>query len=239
MKALFLGFSLLMAANGALAGEPDARGAVPHITVRGDAKSEERPNVAYLTFGVVNEAPSAEQAAADNAAPSEAVIAAAKAMGVDPKDIQSQSFSVSPVYVEEHEPAPRQQTRQKIAGYRANHLFRLRLRDVDKAGLVVAKLLAKGANEAQELSFGVTDEAARMDALRVQAVVEARRRAEVYAKAASMKLGRLLVLNPQPRAAGYADMPMPRFAAKAVIPVEPGMIPLSTEVEATFELVPP
>jgi uncharacterized protein len=238
MKALFLGFSLLMAATGALAGEADSRFATPHITVRGEARSEERPNIAYLTFGVVNEAPTAEQAAADNAAPSATAIDAAKAMGVDPKDIQSQSFSVSPVYVEESSVSTRQPIKQKIAGFRANHLFRLRLRDVDKAGFVLAKLLAKGANEAQDLSFGLTDEAARIDALRVQAVVEARRRAEIYAKAASMKLGRLLVLSPEPQATGYAAAPMTRMAAKAVIPVEPGVIPLSSEVEATYELVP-
>ncbi len=117
MKALFLGFSLLVASNGVLAGEAESRFPTPHITLRGEAKSEERPNIAYLTFGVVNEAPTAEQAAADNAAPSAAAIDAAKAMGVDPKDIQSQSFSVSPVYVEEHEAGPRQPTRQKVAGY--------------------------------------------------------------------------------------------------------------------------
>jgi uncharacterized protein len=238
MKALLFGFGVLVAANSAFAGETDARYSVPHITVRAEAKSEERPNVAYITFGVVNDAPTAEQAAADNATPSTAVIDAVKAMGVDPKDVQSQSFSVSPIYVEERDAGARQPTRQKVAGYRANHLFRLRLRDVDKAGFVVAKLLSKGANEAQGLSFGVTDEAAKMDALRVQAVAEARRRAEVYAGAASMKLGRLLALEPQPAPVAYADMPMRSFEAKAVIPVEPGAIPLSTTVEATWELAP-
>jgi uncharacterized protein len=238
MKALLLGFGLLTAANSAFAGETDIKYAVPHITLRAEAKSEERPNVAYLTFGVVNDAPTAEQAAADNVAPSGAAIDAVKAMGVDPKDIQSQSFSVSPVYLEDRDPATRQPVKQKITGYRANHLFRLRLHDVDKAGFVVAKILARGANEAQNLSFGITDEAARMDALRIQAVAEARRRAEVYAKAASMKLGRLLALDPQPGPAGYADMPMRRFEAKAAIPIEPGVIQLTTEVEATFELVP-
>jgi uncharacterized protein YggE len=238
MKALLLGFGVLMAANSAFASEADIRYAVPHITLRAEAKSEERPNVAYLTFGVVNEAPTAEQAAADNAASSAAVTDAVKAMGVEPKDLQSQSFSISPVYLEERDPATRQPTKQKIAGYRANHLFRLRLHDVDKAGFVVAKILASGANEAQALSFGVTDEATKMDALRVQAVGEARRRAEVYAKAASMKLGRLLALDPLPGSSGYAGMPMRSFEAKAVIPVEPGVIELSTEVEATFELAP-
>ena len=235
MKALLFGFGVLMAANCAAAGEIDFKCATPHITLRAEAKSEERPNVAYFTFGVVNDAPTAEQSAADNAAPSAAVVDAVKAMGVEPKDLQSQSFSVSPVYLEERDPAAHQPIKQKIAGYRANHLFRLRLRDV---GLVAAKILAKGANEAQALSFGVTDEAAKMDALRVQAVAEARRRAEVYAKAASMKLGRLLALDPQPGPPGYADMPMRSFEAKAVIPVEPGVIPLSTTVEATWELAP-
>jgi hypothetical protein len=238
MKALLLGFGVLMAANSAFAGEIDIKYAVPHITLRAEAKSEERPNVAYLTFGVVNDAPTAEQAAADNVAPSEAVIDAVKAMGVDPRDIQSQSFSISPVYVEESALSTRQPVKQKIAGFRAHHLFRLRLRDVDKAGFVVAKILASGANEAQALSFGVTDEAAKMDALRVQAVGEARRRAEVYAKAASMKLGRLLALDPQPGPTGWADLPMRRFDAKAVVPIVPGVIELSTEVEATFELLP-
>jgi len=238
MRALLLGLGLLAAANSAFAGEADIKYAVPHITLRAEAKSEERPNIAYLTFGVVTDAPTAEQAAADNAAPAGSVIDAVKAMGVEPKDIQSQSFSVSPVYLDERDPATRQPVKQKISGFRANHLFRLRLRDVDKAGFVVAKILAKGANEAQALSFGVTDEPARMDALRVQAVAEARRRAEVYAKAASMKLGRLLALDPQPGPAGYANMPIQRFEAKAAIPVEPGVVPLATEVEATFELVP-
>ncbi|HTO78801.1 MAG TPA: SIMPL domain-containing protein [Methylocystis sp.] len=227
-----------MAANNALAGETDSRCGVPHITVRGEAKSEEPPNVAYLSFGVVNDAPTAEQAAADNAAPSAATIEAVKAMGVDSKDIQSLSFSVSPVYLEERDPATRQPIKQKITGYRANHLFRLRLHDVDKVGFVVAKLLAKGANEAQNFSFGVTDQDNKMDALRFRAVAEARRRAEVYAKAASMKLGRLLALDPQPGETGYADLPMRRFEAKAVIPVEPGVIQLTTEVEATWELIP-
>ncbi len=240
MKALLLGFGVLaFAATGAFAGGTDVRYAVPHITVRAEAKSEERPNVAYLTFGVVNDAPTAEQAAADNVTPSTAAIEAAKAMGVDPKDIQSQSFSVSPIYVEDRDPGTRQPTKQKIAGYRANHLFRLRLHDVDRAGLVVAKLIAKGANEAQGISFGITDEAAKMDSLRVQAVAEARRRAEVYAGAASMKLGRLLALEPEPGPVPYAPMAAARsFEAKASIPVEPGMIPLSTAVEATWELAP-
>ena len=238
MKALLFGFGVLMAANSAAAGEIDFKCATPHITLRAEAKSEERPNVAYFTFGVVNDAPTAEQSAADNAAPSAAVVDAVKAMGVEPKDLQSQSFSVSPVYLEERDPAAHQPIKQKIAGYRANHLFRVRLRDVDKAGLVAAKILARGANEAQGLSFGVMDEVARMDALRVQAVAEARRRAEVYAKAASMKLGRLLALDPQPGPPGYADMPMRHFEAKAMIPIEPGVIQLSAEVEATFELLP-
>jgi uncharacterized protein YggE len=68
------------------------------------------------------------------------------------------------------------------------------------------------------------------------------RRAKLFASGASMKLGRLLAIDPEPDCSGgEADLPTRRVEAVAhvvVIPVEPGTIRIGAQVRATWELFP-
>jgi uncharacterized protein YggE len=93
------------------------------------------------------------------------------------------------------------------------------------------------------LYFDVSDRSDREDAQRVKAVAEAMRRAKLFAHGASMKLGRLLAIDPE---ADRNDGSEAALATRrpdvsphvVVIPVEPGTVRIGARVTATWELVP-
>ncbi|HXY58815.1 MAG TPA: SIMPL domain-containing protein [Methylocystis sp.] len=235
--------AILLAAMGLCRAEESAPKCLPpHISIQGEAMLEARPDIAILSLGVVNEAATADAATAENAAPTTAVVQELKALGVDPKDIKTANLSVAPIVVEDRDPTTRALIKRAVTGYRASHMLRIQFREVDKAGLIVAKVVASGANQFQGLAFRLSDEAARTDVLRAKAVAEAKRRAELYANGVGMKLGRVLALEPEAERLmrGEADLPMARAPAAPApaIPIEPGVVALTATVIATWELLP-
>jgi uncharacterized protein len=193
-------------------------------------------------LGVVSEKPTAKEAESDNASSSTSVIAALKGLGIDPKDIQTSSLTLTPVMVEERDPKTQGVTKRTLTGYRASNYLSVRIHDVDKAGSIASRVVEMGANTYDGLSFDVSDYVDRVDEQRAKAVSEAMRRAKLFAHGASMKLGRLLALDPEPdRMGDAADLPTRKFDNSphvVVIPVEPGMVKVGAQVTATWELVP-
>jgi uncharacterized protein len=227
----------------ARAQEADSKFALPHITVSGTAFVEVKPDIATLQLGVVTEKPTAAEAASENAIASTATIATLKKIGVEPKDIRTSNLTLSPVMVEERDPKTQGVVKRNLTGYRTSNSLSVRIRDVDKAGVIASQVVEAGANTYQGLYFSVSDPTARADTMRAKAVGEAMRRAALFAHGASMKLGRLLAIDPEPdrRSVGEADLPMRRpdiGPHVVVIPVEPGTERVEATVSATWELVP-
>ena len=227
----------------AQAQDSDQKFTLSHISVTGSSSVEVRPDVAVLRLGVVSEKPTAKEAEFDNASSSNSVIAALKALGIDPKDIQTSSLTLAPMMVEERDPKTHGVTKRTLTGYRASNQLSVRIHDVDKAGSIASRVVEMGANTYDGLYFDVSDYTDRVDEQRARAVSEAMRRAKLFAHGASMKLGRLLALNPAPdqNTSGMADLPTRKFddgPRVVVIPVEPGRVQVGAQVIATWELVP-
>ena len=216
----------------------EAKFTLPHITVRGSTFVEVKPDAATLHLGVVNEKNTAAAAAAENAKGATAAIAMLKDLGIDPKDIKTTNLTISPIVIEDRDPKTSAVIKRTLTGYRATNSLQVQIRDIDKAGVVASRVVEAGANNFQGINFWVSDREAREDNLRAKAVGEAMRRAALYAGGASMKLGRLLAINPDPAPDGYADLPQRRQAGPFVMPVEPGVIRIEAKVSATWELVP-
>jgi uncharacterized protein YggE len=214
----------------------------PHITVTGASYTDAQPDIAVLVLGVVSEKPTAAEAQSDVAVSSTSVIAALKGFGVDPKDIQTSSLTLAPVMVEERDPHTDGVVKRTLTGYRASTLLDVTIRDVDQAGALASRVVEMGANTFQSLRFEVSDFAEREDQQRAKAVGVAMRRAKLFDSGASMKLGRLLAIDPEPDSSGgAADLPTRRVEAGphvVVIPVEPGTIRIGAQVRATWELFP-
>jgi uncharacterized protein len=227
----------------AQAAEDNAQFAAPHITVTGTSYAEVKPDIATLRLGVISEKPTAAEAESENAASSIAVIASLKTLGIDPKDIRTSALTLSPVMVEERDPKTNGVIKRTLTGYRAANYLDVKIRDVDKAGAIASKVVEMGANTFQGLDFEVSDYEDKADEQRAKAVTTAMRRAKLFASGASMKLGRLLAIDPEPDAdGGLADLPARRGGDPGphviVIPVEPGTQKISAQVRATWELFP-
>ena len=117
------------------------------------------------------------------------------------------------------------------------------IREIEKTGRLVRGLVDKGANEIQEITFGVSDVERRLDALRAKAMKDAARRAEVYVDAIGLKLGRALEIAPEPEAgvAAPSGLVARRVLAGAAgasdaLPVESGARTLRTRVTVTWAL---
>jgi hypothetical protein len=200
------------------------------LTASGAIKTT--PDKVDISTGVTAQAPTAKEALAKNSAAMTEVIAALKAEGLDPKDIQTTNFTVQPLYEERKDGRP-----PKIVGYQVTNSVRLTVRDVGKLGQILDRVVSLGANDVNAIEFGVAEPEALKDEARKLAMRNAIANAKLYAEAAGAKLGKVLTISEDQGiivARSMAPAPM-EMAAKAV-PIEAGTTTVEARVSVTFEL---
>jgi uncharacterized protein YggE len=214
---------------------------VPSITTNGVASTEIVPDIAIISLGVDTERPNAADAARENARATQAIVGEIKAQGIEARDIKTLSVTLSPVYDEVRD-ASGYVTKRTLRGYAARNALSVRIRAVEKAGVLAGQLMDKGANRFEGIEFDYTQKEAKYDALRGDAVRDALRKANSYVGGLGLKLGRVLEITtqaPYPAPAGMSPKMLgaPESEAAAV-PVEPGSEVLRTEVRVTWQLAP-
>ena len=191
---------------------------------------DDKPEKRRLTVSAT-EAATAKAALTQNSAAMQKIVDALKASGVDAKDIQTSSLRVEPRYTR-----PKEGESPQIDGYRVTNQVQLVARNLDRIGDILDQLVSLGANETGGLSFEATKAETLRDDARKEAVANARRRAELYAKAAGVELGEVLSIDE----GGGGDAPQPMMhmarAMKSSVPVERGTQTLSANVTITWAL---
>jgi uncharacterized protein YggE len=191
------------------------------------------PDLATITLGVQNDAPTAAQALSANAAQMARVVAALKKAGIAERDIQTSTLTVSPQYVYEQNQPPR------LNGYQASNQVTLQVRDLARLGQTVDATVSAGATNVGGISFGLQDPKTAEDAARLEAVKALQAKADLYARASGYHLVRLVNLA---EGGGYAPAPpVPMYAmAKREMadssPVSGGELKVRIDVSATYEL---
>jgi uncharacterized protein YggE len=204
------------------------------LSLAGEGSASAAPDQATVTSGVTSEGPTASEAVAANSKSMAALIDAFKKAGIQPADLQTSGFSVQPRYAQPKEgsgEAP------KIDGYEVRNQVTVRVRDLTKLGAVLDTAVASGSNQIDGVNFGLADPAPVLDKAREAAVADARRKAELIAKAAGVKLGRILAI-----AEPGSEPPRPMMAAYArekldAVPVEAGESEFTARVNVTWEIV--
>jgi uncharacterized protein YggE len=94
----------------------------------------------------------------------------------------------------------------------------IRLHDVSKLANVIDTVTAAGANDIGGISFTVSTASKLLDQAREQAMADARRKAEIYAKAAGVTLGAPLSISEEgsPGPTPYRRMAVGMAAAAPV-----------------------
>ena len=193
------------------------------------------PDLAVISAGVVSRAATASAALRDTAAKMDRVLAALRRAGVESRDVQTTSVSLSPEYRYPRDQAP------QLTGYTASNTVTVRFRDLDKTGKILDALVAEGANQINGPNLVVDKPEAALDEARARAVAIGRARAEMYARALGLRLVRIVSVN---ETGGYYAPPPPpapvmmeaRMASAPATKIEPGEQKLQVNLAMVFEL---
>lgn len=208
------------------------------IRIIGRALVEVAPDYVTVRVGVSNRAPTPTAALDQNSAVARKLIDFARQFGVEARDIQTDAVNIQPNYKTVRDPSGA--TRQEPDGYGANNTVRVKLSDLSRLGVFMRQVLDQGATNISGVQFGVTDPDKSAEEARLKAVEDAVRQANQLAKAAKVKLGKILEIVHPPRsqfqiADGQADLPIRRLRA-ATVPIEAGTVQIGAEVEMIWAL---
>jgi uncharacterized protein YggE len=204
----------------------------PSITVVGEGRAAARPDTAEVSAGVVTQAGTAAQALTQNSVAMDRVLRAVTAVGIADRDVQTATVNVVPMRrTGRQEPSP-----PDIVGYEVSNQVRIRVRDLTNLGRVLDALVQEGANVLGGISFSVAEPAPVLDQARTKAMADARRRAELYAQAAGVKVGPVLSIREAPPGIPRFGAEMPRAMAVTAVPVAPGEQEFQASVTVTYAI---
>jgi len=203
------------------------------ITISGKGTVKAAPDLVTISAGVESQASTAKEALLKNTAAMTKVVETLKSEGIDPKDIQTTNFSVSPRYEDRDDVRP-----ARIVGYAVYNTVYVTMHDTAKLGGVLDQLVTAGANSIGGISFGLDKPEQLQNEARKLAMADAIAKAKLYAEAAGAELGPVMTISEQggyvPR---YPAAPMMDAAASGkAVPIEPGTEKIDIEVQVTWEL---
>jgi uncharacterized protein YggE len=200
------------------------------ITVTGEATIAVTPDLAMIRGGVTSQGRTAQEASDANSRDMQAVIAALKQSGIEDRDIQTARLSINPLR------EATSSNRGRITSFQAVNQVTVRLRDVAKVAAVLDRMIGAGANDISGIEFSVSEPSKMLDQARKQAVIDARRKAEIYADAAGVRLGRAVAIQEEGAPAAYVAR-APMLKAAAAMPIAVGEESLRTSVTIAYELM--
>lgn len=233
----------------------DASAPPSTVSTSGTATTEVRPDQLSVTVGVETNSTTAQEAVILNANLTTQLVEAVRGLGINENQIETSSYSLSPIYeyivppqpcIEIYPPPPGCETRQEIIGYRASNTVTVTL-DVNaelNAGQVIDAAIGAGANRVDGIVFFISPDTQQQirDTLIRDAIANARQRANIAAEALAMTISGVqsATLNPidfpvysvdlREGAAAQAD------SVSAPTPILPGQQEVSTTVSVVFYL---
>lgn len=224
MRLILLGLLLTFAA-------PVIAEEAPAITVTGRGEIAVVPDMARVRVGVTHEAKTARAAMDAFNADLAQVLARLESTGIAPEDMQTSGLSLRPVQdYRASSGAPR------ITGYIASSDVTVDVRMLADLPKLLDALVSDGATNLGGLQFDVADRAPHLAAARRAAVADAASKAGVFADAAGLSLGAVLMMQESGGAAPRPMMEMRTMAADAGVPIAAGDITINAQITIRYGL---
>ncbi len=204
------------------------------VTVSGEAKSQQKNQIATFTAGVDAVNDSKDNAVKEVNSKMESLIKAAKDFGINQGDIKTQSLSF---YQNEETYYDNGVQKSRKGQWRVSNSIEITLRQIDKASDMANLLASSGANNVYGPNFQFDDTSEFENSLFEQAIGNAKTKAETIASASGRKLGKVISVT---EGAGLSNI-YPVYAMKGAeggggAPIEPGSGTVSKSVTVVFEL---
>lgn len=230
--------SLLVATVGASA----QNGAQPQppatITVSGQGQAAAKPDLARIIISVSTDGETIPQVSALNRESSDKIIAKLREIAIPADDIQTVDMQVLRNYASGKSAL----SSSAGQGFRAEHRIQIVLRDPANVGKIIGDIVAIDNMTLQSVNWDVNNHEAADDQARAAAVADARHRAEIYAQAAGVKLGRLVLIRDESRGSEpvlYRTAALDGGKGNGAMPIiPPASLNFSASAQMVWELAP-
>lgn len=172
-------FVLLLMPVLLMAQDPNPRVPLRVVRAVGEATISVAPDQARISVGVITQTANAEDAVAQDAKHTVAVLDALKAIVQSKGEVRTTNYSLSPQYKYAQGESP------TITGYQASHTVEVTLNDVSLVGKVIDGSSKAGANHIDRVEFSLKDD----QSVRAQALQKATTAAKKNAESIAAALG--------------------------------------------------
>jgi hypothetical protein len=206
------------------------------ITISGQGKVVAVPDIAKIQIGLTTQKMAVADAQKENSEKMNKIIKAIKDLGIESNDLKTVSYYIQPQYdwVE---------SGRVFKGYLVSQSVEVKIRETDKISGVLGAAGELGANNIGDLSFEVDNVEKIQQEARIQAISDAKQKAEELATAMGVKLGKITSFSengyvPQPLYYDYAAKEAYGVGGVAEAPaVSVGESEITADVSITFELL--
>ncbi|MBD3182034.1 DUF541 domain-containing protein [Candidatus Poribacteria bacterium] len=201
------------------------------IRVTGSAEVTSAPDIASIQVGTQTFNREVEAAVDENNEKTDGLIKAIIQEGVLEKDIQTSNFSIYPQRDYENN------KNGEIIGYYVSNNVTVKVRDLDSIGRVLQSAIDAGANNIYGINFTLDDPEQFKSEARIKAIENAHKKAESMAEAAGVKLGNAVSIDEVSSSGGiYYGVDYDKSAAEANVPIQPGELELTVQVQIVYEI---
>lgn len=215
------------------AAQSDSASSIRSITVVGEGKVSQEPDIAVINIGASARAETASAAKAEVDADIAAIIAVLQDMDIAEKDIQTSHYSI--MYErEQYPPMPELPAAETPAGYFVTNMLQVTVRNIGAAEAVLDAVVQAGANQVNGISYSVADQTSWQSVSRELAMADARRRAQELAELSEVELGEVQSVSEI-----IGGMATPFWVGESGLTgsgIAPGELELTTQIQVTFTI---
>jgi hypothetical protein len=163
----------------------------------------------------------------------DSVIAALIELGIAEQDLQTTGLFL----YQENPFNPETGMPSETAIYRVQNSLNITVRDISQVSTVISTGIEAGANNINNLTFGISDPAQLEQEARVDAIADARQRAEQLAAELGVELGTPTIITETQDFGGV--IPLGRFDTASAVggaAVQEGQLSVGVQVRVTFNI---
>lgn len=188
------------------------------------------PDMATFSVGITTQDTLVTTAQTANNAAMQAVLTSLLALGIGENDVQTDYYSVYPVYNYDS-------STPTVTGYEVSNTLTVIVRDLPQLASLLDAAVEAGANNVYSLGFQSSQQATAYDQALKAAAQDAQRKAIMMAQAVGREAGATLSLEEMSDSGIlYASDRSYAMELSSSLPIETGMITVSAQVLAVVEM---
>jgi len=213
------------------------------ISVSGTGKIYAKPDLATISFSVVTEKETVEEALSENSSKMNDVISKMKEEGVKEEKLKTTSFNIRPRYEyrettqEFYTPAGK----RVLVGYEVSQTLETKTKELEKIGDLIDEATKAGANQVNSFNLSIENEGEFKKEAREKAIVAAKEKASNISNQLGVELTKIINFNEQTSFPRYNYAIEQEFAvkdsAKSIAPsIEGGENKIEVSVNITYQI---